>query len=244
MKRSHSLAHPLALLFAALCVLSLSFLLLSPASTSAGPRGGLEAAWKRARQSGAYRFTADIVQNTIPLPTVTNVGRASRQDTLHIEGQTNLPARVLDFTLWSQGGSVLNAQGGVEVKVEGDQAFARRGAGSWEEINDFTGLFAPEGDFMTYLAAAKDIVNQGTETRHIASGEPQSAIQFTRYTFRVDGHSYAAYLRDQFEQHLAEKGELPPGLELDLPRQYAEMSGTGELWVGENGLPLRQIIHL
>ena len=234
MKRSHLFKHPLALLFAALCVLFLSLFLLNPANTSAGP--GLEAAWKRARQSGAYHFTADIVQNTIPLPTVTNVGRSSRQDAVHIEGQTNLPARALDFTLWSHGGSVLNAQGGVEVKVEGDRAFARRGAGAWEEINDFTGLFAPEGDFMAYLAAAKDIVNRGSETRAV--------VPFTRYTFRVDGHSYAVYLRDQLEQHLAEKGELPPGVSLDLPRQYAEMSGTGELWVGGDGLPLRQIIHL
>ena len=231
MKRSHSLNW----LFLALCLFTLA-LLAYPTVVTSAERNGIEAAWERAREAGAYRFTAGIVQTTIPLPTVTNVGRQSRQNALHIEGRTSLPERSLDLTLWSEGGSVLNAASGIEVRVEDDRAFARRGAGSWEEINDFTGIFAPEGDFMAYLAAARDVVEHAPETR--------AGITFTRYTFRIDGRSYAAYLRDQLERHLAEKGELPSGVELHLPRQYAGMTGEGELWVSEDGLPLRQILHL
>jgi hypothetical protein len=141
----------------------------------------------------------------------------------------------MHLALWSEGGSVLDAQGGIEVKVDGDRVFARRGQADWQEIDDFTGMFAPEGDFMAYLAAARDITNQGIETRQI----PGSVLRFTRYTFRVDGRSFAAYMRDQLE-----RGELPPGVNLDVPRVYEDMSGTGELWVGADGLPLRQIVHL
>ncbi len=69
-------------------------------------------------------------------------------------------------------------------------------------------------------------------------------VTFTRYTFRIDGQSYATYLRDQMEKHLAAGGELPPGVDLDLPKQYVNMTGDGELWVGADGLPMRQILHL
>ncbi len=51
-------------------------------------------------------------------------------------------------------------------------------------------------------------------------------------------------MRDQLEQYLTEKGELPPGASLDLPKTYAKMTGEGELWVSADGLPLRQILRL
>ncbi len=244
MKRLRSLN----LLWGILGVLILATLIY-PAIASSDEQGSIEAAWQRAREAGSYRFAADVVQTTVPLPTVTNVGRQSKRDALRIEGQTNLPDQTMRLTLWSQGGSVLNAESGVEVRVEGDRAFARQGAEPWQEVNDFTGLFAPEGDFLAYLAAARDAINQGTETRTLpprVGGDRGGAgeVTFTRYTFEINGPGFAAYLRDQLQQHLTETGELPPGVSLDLPRQYAGMAGEGELWVGEDGLPLRQIIHL
>jgi len=229
-------------LVAALCLpalfLLLIFLLLCPVvpSEARPQRSGLAAAWERAREAGSYRFAADVVQTRVPLATVGNVGRQSRQDAFYIEGQTNLPARALDLTLWSDGGSLLDARDGVEVRVEGDRALVRRGAGSWEEIDDFTGLFAPGSDFMAYLAATRDVVERGRETR--------AGVTFTRYTFEIDGRRFAAHMRDQMQRHLLEEGELPPGVSLELPRAYLGMSGEGELWVGEDGLPLRQILHL
>ena len=88
MQRSRS-PHPLSLLFAVLCVLSLA-LAVYPAATAVAESGGVEAAvdrfraedavkqaWERAREAGSYRYTADVVQNTIPLATITNVGRTS-----------------------------------------------------------------------------------------------------------------------------------------------------------------------
>ena len=75
-------------------------------------------------------------------------------------------------------------------------------------------------------------------------GRLASRPPYTRYTFRIDGRSYARYLRDQMETYLADQGELPIGVTLDLPKSYVDMTGDGEFWVGENGLPLRQILHL
>ncbi|MCL5995588.1 MAG: hypothetical protein M1546_05970, partial [Chloroflexi bacterium] len=222
----------------AVCVLALAALLAcSPVLSATAPTDleAVKAAWQRARQSGAYHFSADIQQTITPRATLLNIGRASKHEAVHLEGQVNLPNQQLHMTLWSQGGSVLDASSGVEVKVEGDHAAARQGAQDWQEIDNFTGLFAPQGDWMAFLAAATDV------QRIEASGASSHAA---RYSFRIDGRSYAAYLRDQLEQQLAEQGELPPGVELDLSTAYADMSGQGELWIGANGLPMRQILHL
>lgn len=204
---------------------------------SAGPRpDGPAAAWQRAREAGHYAFSADIEQTVVPQATVLNVGRTSKQEVVHLEGQADLPARYLHLTLWSDSGTVLDPTTGTEVRVEGDRAYARRGPQAWQEIDNFAGLFAPQGDLMAFLAAARDVVDHGRESR--------KGLTFSRYTFRIDGHSYATYLRQQLEATLVERGELPPGVSLETPREYAQITGEGELWVDEAGLPLRQILRL
>ncbi len=201
----------------------------------------VKAAWKHARAAGSYRFTTTIAQTTQPLPSVANIGRASYTDRLYIEGETNLPERAMSMRLWSQGGSVLAAATGAELRVKGDQAFFRAGDGEWEPIENFTGLYAADGDFLAFLSAARSVKREDVKRDNVA---PLLTLHASCFTFDIDGRSYAMYVRDQIEKRLAEKGELPPGLTLDLPRQYVDMQGTGELWIGSNGLPLRQVIHL
>ena len=74
----------------------------------------VQRAWRLAQESGAYRFSTEIVQTTYPAPALVNVGRSSRQDTVHIEGETSLPERTMRMSLWQGGGSLLNPQDGVE----------------------------------------------------------------------------------------------------------------------------------
>jgi len=203
---------------------------------SSSPEREVLAAWKRAQQAGSYRFTADIRQTTTPKSNIFNVGRTSEEEALHLEGETNLQERQLYMTLWSQGGSVANPGSGVEIKVDGDRAYARQGVRDWQEVNNFTGLFAPQGDFMAFLAAAKNVKRESMDS--------SLTVDISRFTFDIDGRSYAAYMRDQLEKHLIEKGELPPGVNLDLPKTYMKITGKGELWISADGLPLRQILHL
>jgi hypothetical protein len=249
-----------SLLLAIVCTLILALLVFPTFTTSRAERSAVDAvtrAWERARQAGSYRYTADVVQTSLPQPTITNVGQTSRQDEFHLEGETSLPDRAMYMHLWAQGGSVLNAESGAEIRIQDGRAFARQGLSPWEEVDDFTGLFAPQGDFMAFLSAAKDIRGIANDSpRNNVTGDsesqianPQSEIrnpksEISFYAFRVDGLSYARYLRDQIQQHMADKGELPPGVNLDLPRRYVDMKGSGELWVDSDGLPLRQIIHL
>lgn len=208
---------------------------LLPAWTRAAAPDPVTAAWQRAKAAGNYRFTSDITQVTLPLATVANVGHTSRTDPLHLERRNDLRARQMAFTLWSDGGNVLQAESGVSVRMEDGQTYARRGAGEWEIVDDMTGAIAPQGDFMSFLAAVKDVTAQPAEQR--------GGITFTRYTFQIDSPRLALYLHEQTVAALRARGELPNGIQLEAPAYFRDMAGSGELWVGDDGLPLRQIHH-
>lgn len=193
-------------------------------------------AWRNARAAGAYHFASDITQMTLPVAKVSNVGRTGHTDRLRLEGETDLRAKTMQMRLWPSGGSVLTDAGGVAFKVEDGKTYTRRNGGVWQAAESLTDGIAPEGDFLAYLQAIRDVQAHEPEQR--------AGIQFTRYSFNIDGPTFAAYMREQMVAALRAKGELPPGADLNVPSYYNDMTGTGELWVGENGLPLRQTLQL
>ncbi len=199
------------------------------------------AAWERVRQAGSYHFDVDIIQVTTPLATVTNVGHTSTRRAFFMQGVTDLHAETMQMRLWPEGSSVLLPGEGVEMRVEQGKAYARQHNQDWEAIDSNPGAFAPGGDFLGYLVAARDLRTAGRETRTLPTGE---TVSFTRYTFTINGPALAMQMRERLARQLTERGELPPGIALDLPKQYADMTGTGEMWVASNGLPLRQILHV
>ena len=211
-------------------------LTLTPQIATASPPDPVTTAWEQARAAGSYHFAADVTQLTVPVAKVTNVGRSSRTEQLRLEGQTDLHKKSMLMQIWSAGGSVLQADGDVAIKVENGKSFVRRRAGEWQEEANATDAFAPQGDFLAYLHAMRNVQAQEPETR--------AGVNLTRYMFTIDGPTFAAYVRDQTEQALRAKGELPIDMHLDVSAYYREMTGDGELWVGENGLPLRQILNL
>lgn len=170
----------------------------------------MTAAWDAARAAGSYHFTSDITQVTLPVATLTNVGRSSRTEKLYLEGQNDLTAEQMELTLWSDGGSTLDAASGLSIRTEDGKTFARRGGRStsvaepWQEIDDFTGSLAPQGDFLSYLAAIKDVTAQPAERR--------GGIDFTRYTFTIDSPRFAGYMHQQMEAALRSRSELPPSI--------------------------------
>ncbi|MEZ4869224.1 MAG: RICIN domain-containing protein [Caldilineaceae bacterium] len=211
-------------------------LTVAPPLAIASPPDPITAAWEQVRAAGSYQFDADVTQLTVPVAKVTNVGRTSRTEQLHLEGQTDLRAQSLQMHLWSDGGSVLQTESGVAVKVENGKTQVRVVGGEWRATDGFADALAPQGDFLAYLQAVRNVQAHEPETR--------AGISFTRYSFTVDGPVFAAYVRDQMAAAMRAKGELPNGVTLDVPTYYSAMTGDGELWVGSNGLPLRQILNL
>lgn len=235
MKGSVMRSHIRTLALAALGFVSIAAALFYFLPTQA-PRSQAQQIWNNARRAGGYAFRADIVQTNLPLPKLANLGRSSKTFSYHIQGKTDLAARQLEFTLWDRGGNVTDAQTGAQFKIDNGRAYARRAEAPWQELDDFSGGFAPEGDFLAFLAGAKNIANAGHETRN--------GVTFTRFTYEIDGAGFAAFVRDQLEARLKQKGELPYGMNLDLTAQYADMTGRGELWMRADGLPLRQIVNV
>lgn len=194
------------------------------------------AAWQRARAAGAYHFGSDVVQVTTPSATITNAGRKSREDRLRLEGETDLRARSMELRLWTGAGSVQLPASAAAVRVRDDKTLIRQGDGAWKPAADMTGALAPRGDWMAYLAAVRDV--------EAHQPEQHAGIAFTRYTFGLDGPTFAGFMRDQLAETMRRQGALQPGASVELPQYYAQMRGEGELWVGRNGLPLRQVLHL
>ncbi len=196
----------------------------------------IQQAWDRTKEAGAYAFDADITQIQRPLASVLNVGKPTKRDNLYLEGVTNIDDQTLEMTLWTQGGTVQDKDSGAQIRIEDDVAFARQAGQSWQEIDNFTGLFAPDNDFMTYLVAAVNVQDQGSEIR--------AGIEFKRITFDIDGLAYAYHMRDQIQADMLRRGELATGSEIELPKMYSGMTGSGELWIDTDGLPLRQLLQL
>ncbi|NJM14698.1 MAG: hypothetical protein HC896_04345, partial [Bacteroidales bacterium] len=89
----------------------------------------------------------------------------------------------------------------------------------------------PGGDPLGYLAGIREVEELGRQQNGEAS--------FTRYSFVVDGPAFAIFMRDQAQNLLREQGKLPPGVSLDLADNFEGMTGTGEVWLNADGLPLR-----
>jgi hypothetical protein len=153
---------------------------------------------------------------------------------LYLEGQVNKPARQMELTLRPEGGNLLSRRDSFEIRIEGDQTYGRKPGGEWQEIQDVSGAFAPAGDLLAYLAGAKNI--QVIETGKTGS--------IDRYAYDVDGPAFAAYVRDQLEQHLVEDGKLPPSIRLESADLYRDVKGEGEVWLTTDGLPARLAVDL
>jgi hypothetical protein len=131
---------------------------------------------------------------------------------------------------------VLNSRDGVEVRVEGEQSYGRAIGGEWQTIDNFADAFAPGNDLMAYLAGASNLQR--------VAAERSAASSYTGYSFDVDGPAFATYLRNQLERDLAQKGTLPAGLSLDSSNIYRGITGQGQVWIDERGLPLRLTVHV
>lgn len=222
------------------------------------PEEAVHRAWQRARDLGAYRFSTELTATAYTAPTLANVGRPSREERLHLEGSVDLPARTLLLSVWQGGGGILDPGGGVEVRIEGDRAYGRQAGGRWQEIDDFSGAFAPAGDLLIYLAGARNVVEMGTETRLLPRAEdeggtgsggspglrPSAFVQFTRYTFDLNGPALAEHVRQQWQRQLLAGGGAPSGIEVQAPAQLRDSTGRGEVWLDEQGLPARLALEI
>ncbi|MBP7998168.1 MAG: hypothetical protein KA314_02115 [Chloroflexi bacterium] len=222
-------------------VIFLNILLGLPQTSRAAPlspQEAVEQAWSLARASGRYSYRSLIDQTVYPAPSVANAGRPPRQDRLAIEGNVDAAAATLNLTLWDDGS--FDPQRGLTVKVEDGQTYGRRGQGEWQEMDNVADAFAPGGDPLGFLAGATNIQSTGTESRDFEG----LSLTYSHYTFEMDGPAFARYMLAEMEAYYEKYGARPAGMELAPPDTYQRMTGQGELWVNEAGLPAQLIIRV
>ncbi|HEX8683017.1 MAG TPA: LamG-like jellyroll fold domain-containing protein, partial [Ardenticatenaceae bacterium] len=222
-----------------------------PVLTTAAPvtdAQHLQQVWRAANDSGQYDYDSAVRQTTRTTPQLENVGRPDHIEHVAVQGKVDRLAETMTLRL-EQGSD--GSQRSIEMKVEQGTAFGRLTPDAeWTEVEGQVDLFAPGGDPLGYLAAVENVrilaaTEAGEEGFLYQELLPEASTEgMTRYRFDLNGVRYAEFMRERMEGQLRQKGELPAGVNLDLVRAYVEMEGTGELWVGPDGLPLRQSVHL
>ncbi|MEM7797591.1 MAG: LamG-like jellyroll fold domain-containing protein [Chloroflexota bacterium] len=209
---------------------------LSLLPTRGTPAASVARAWELARISGTYRYQSSIEQTTHLAPKLTNAGRPPTLDSFNLSGLVDQPADLMELTM-SQSG-----QRGIDLRFTAGTALARNPQGDWEEIEDFSTLFAPGGDPFLFLSSV-DNVTAG-ERRQITFGQAAAEIDVTPYHFDINGPRYADALRRTLESEMQARGELPQGAQLESLDAYKQLTGSGELWVDGDGLPLQMQLSL
>ncbi|MCP4418904.1 MAG: hypothetical protein GY805_19990, partial [Chloroflexi bacterium] len=231
MKKNHRIVPLLLPIIFIISLIIGQIVSVSAAQQPPSPERIVQSAWALAQESDRYSYRADIAQTTYPAPRLTNAGKSPIEDRLALEGTVNLSARTMQMTLWNDGSYDPNT--GIELKIEGDRAYGRFGQTEWQEVDNIADIFAPGGDPLAFLAGVTNIQVGETHAQN---------LNYTQYTFTLDGLAFARHIQQQLEARLREQGQLPAGLELSTSNLYRTMSGQGELWIGDDGLPLRLII--
>ncbi|MEZ4512330.1 MAG: LamG-like jellyroll fold domain-containing protein [Chloroflexota bacterium] len=187
------------------------------------------------------------MQTYHPTLLLENAGRTTRVETHKINGEVDVSADSMTLQINAANNPAL------QIKIEDGRGYGRLGeADEWTEVELATELFAPGNDPMGFLAAAENIqLADGSRADGIFPTEllPVSLTRnITRYQFDVSGPKYAIAIRDQLEEQLIRRGELPHGITLQLAQNYVDMTGRGEIWVYKSAdgreLPMRQIVQL
>ncbi|MCB0256650.1 MAG: thrombospondin type 3 repeat-containing protein, partial [Anaerolineae bacterium] len=225
------------LLFVPLLVMLAITGTLGIALTSAAPptpQEKLADIFANARAQSSFHMVADVEQTLIPKSLHSNAGKRDETSAMRVLGDVT-KSSAADGSDASRARMMLYA--GTEKPVElilADMKAYVGYNGRWQVVEDPLGGAAPGGDTLGYLAAATDIVE--AEAMQTAEGT------LRRYTFNVDGPTFAEYQRQRMQAALA--GQLPQGAEIQASPALQSMSGTGELWVDNDGLPRRQILDL
>jgi hypothetical protein len=231
--RNHYSSHSLPRFWFVIPLIILSLTIWLPAFSvkADDPTAVVQQAWQRAQQSGRYHYRSQVDQTIYPAPAVQNAGRPPQQSHLAVDGEVDIPAETMALTLWQDGS--FNPQTGLSVKVENGQTYGRSGQNDWQEIDDVADAFAPGGDPLAFLAGATDIQAAGTESRAFDG----LTLTYSRYTFALDGTALGNHLIAQTDRYQQKYGPLPAGMELQTPEMYERMTGQGEIWLNEMGLP-------
>jgi len=199
------------------------------------PAESIREALELAREQPSMHIDADVQQTVIPRAVSANVGESEEHYAFRVLGDVTQRTRLDGMEdrrarMMFQVGGQAEA---MELLLVNNDAYVGY-QGKWQPIDDPAGGVAPAGDYLGYLNAVV----------HVTEMEPVATEQgvMRRYSFDLDGKLYAEYQLQRMKLALA--GKLPQGAELATSPAQEAMTGAGELWVDESGLPRRQVLDV
>jgi hypothetical protein len=221
-----------------LLIISALVCLLAPTLVTAYNRHAspLYAAWEQVRTAGSYSYDTDAQVVTTPDNRLENSGLNSTTERFTMVGDLNLTERSMQFKLWTGDGNRTNAASAIELRSINGVIEQRTSTGTWQPTQFSLGTLAPNSDIMAYLPAA----------RNISAGErdQRGGIDFTRYTFTIDRYALAENIRAELIEENLRRGLPPRDIPLTTINEVLNIEAHGELWIGQDGLPIRQIINM
>ncbi|MCA9979414.1 MAG: hypothetical protein KDD89_01215, partial [Anaerolineales bacterium] len=131
---------------------------IPPASAA----GDVTQVWQNVQRSESYAFSASIENKTIPLATVSNIGRMSRTSMVYLEGQNDVQDEALQLAMWGGGVNVLDQAAAYQMRLRDGLVETRVGNEEWQPGSDLNVGLAPGGDFLAFLDVATDVIEKGS----------------------------------------------------------------------------------
>ena len=247
MRGSHCSIKSNLILFIAFLVAILSFTWFSQFdSGKADDSKVVLDSWKLMQQVGRFEFSTTVEQIIYPAPKLTNVGRSSTKEIYHVTGEADMPNQKMLISLWQNRGSLMNLGDSVDIRLENGEAWGRLTGAEWQRLDNFSAdTFAPGNDASAFLRSAKNVRYQEAVDLDLTRMDLTSLkVSATRYSFDLDPDRFASYMRDQMVKELQRSGKLPMGMNLSVSDQYRRMAASGQVWISEDGLPLRMVVTM
>lgn len=214
-----------------LFILALAALATSAAADPLSPEAAVRAAREAVATNGTYRIAAQVQQHIMPRSVPQNLGRRGSLVTMHLEGEVAAPDQAR--FQWDVATGRNQDPRRVEVVVAGNEVHIGRD-GRWTRVQDELGTPVPVADSLSLLDAIRDVERlPDVDTAAGAS---------SRYRFAIDGPRYAEMMRTRTETVLRQ--DLSLDVQVSPDPRYWNLAGTGQLWVGADGLPRRLVIDL
>lgn len=196
-----------------------------------GASRALQAAHTQLTRLDSYAFTARVTQTTHPLPTLANVGLSSQTSSLMVQGQVDQRAGQIDLSIAEDSGHLLDGLRQIELRMHNGQVWGRALGQDWEALDSSQVPDTASRDAAAFLQAATNVQSARVEER--------LGQTFEIFTFELDGQVWAEIMRRELQAEMTRRGELAPGEALERLEYYEKMTGLGELWLNESGLPQR-----
>ncbi len=225
MKRKHFVGTSISV--SMLLFVAISLVVRDIGGTPPSLEQNVQYALQRVAEIGSYRFTADVEQTLVPRPLPEMIGQRSERFDVRLEGEALAPdyARV-----------AVSAEAAADMPpitlIQTEEGAFIQTEGELQPAENPHALTAPTGDYLDFLAAAKNI-------------QPvDAAAALSAFTFEIDGPRLAKFHREQTEAALRASGALPDQIALDLSPSLVNTTGDGELWLDDAGLPRRLVLNI